>query len=87
MKVINALSGAEIAIDNILGLYTGSPPALSDQQWHKTDIFEKELTDRIYPKELVLHELNLLQNGYHFWAKIDEGHPEGACWFPVRIEQ
>ena len=86
MKVINELSGTEIAVDNILALYTGSPPALSDQNGYPADAFEKDLPDRIHPKELVLHELNLLQNGYNFWAKIDDGRPEGACWFPVRIE-
>jgi len=87
MKVINGLSNAEIAIDNILALYTGSPPNFSAKHWHKAPEFEKDLPDRIYPKELVLHELNLLQNGYDFWAKIDDDPSEGACWFPVRIEQ
>ena len=87
MKVINVLSGAEITIDDILALYTVSPPQFSAQHWHKAVVFEKDLPDRIYPKELVLHELNLLQNGYDFWAKIDEDLPESPCWFPVRIEQ
>jgi hypothetical protein len=86
MKVIHVLSGAEISIDDILALYTGSPPPFSAQCWHKAAVFEKDLPDRIYPKELILHELNLLQNGYDFWVKIDDGRPEGACWFPVRID-
>jgi hypothetical protein len=86
MKVINVLSGAEISIDDILALYTGSPPPLSVQHRHKAAAFEKELPDRVYPKELVLHELNLLQNGYDFWVKVDDGQLEGACWFPVRID-
>ena len=48
--------------------------------------FEKELVDVIHPRELVLHELNLLHDGYDFWAKIDDGGPEGPCWLPVHIE-
>jgi hypothetical protein len=87
MKVINILSDTEIAIDDILALYTGSSPKLSAQHWHKAPEFEQDLPERIYPKELVLHELNLLQNGYNFWAKIDDDPSEGARWFPVRIEQ
>ena len=86
MKVINELSQAEIAIDDILALYTGVPPGLSAQCRHPAAAFEKDLPDRIHPKELVLHELNLLHDGFAFWVKLDDGRPEGAGWFPVRIE-
>jgi hypothetical protein len=87
MKVINLLSDTEIAIDDILALYTGYPPKFSAQHQYKAPEFEQDLPDRIYPKELVLHELNLLQNGYDFWVKIDDDPQDGPCWFPVRIEQ
>lgn len=87
MKVTNMLSGAVIAVDDILALYTGSLPPFSAQHWHKAAVFEKDLPGRIHPKELVLHELNLLPSGYEVWAKIDDGRFEGACWFPVRIER
>ena len=87
MKILNQLSGNEIVVDDILALYTGPFPQLSTQRWHPEATFEKDLPDRICPHELVLHELNLLHDGYDFWAKLDDGRPEGPGWFPVRIER
>lgn len=86
MKVINDLSGVEIATDDMLALYTGSFPRPLEQRRYEAADFEEELPEPIYPKELVLHELNLLQNGFDFWVKIDDGRPEGPGWFPVHVE-
>lgn len=86
MKVINALSGGEIAIDDLLALYTGSTPHELEQRRYGAAEFEEELLEDIYTRDLVLHELNLLQNGFDFWAKIDDGRPEGPGWLPVRME-
>ncbi|MEJ2096310.1 MAG: hypothetical protein P8Y38_04030 [Deltaproteobacteria bacterium] len=87
MKVINNLTGAEIRIEGILALYTGIPPRAQAKRRHACAEFEKGLVDRIHPRELVLHELNLLHDGFEFWAKIEEGRSEGPCWLPVHIEQ
>ena len=87
MKVIDELSAVEIDVDHILALYTGSPPPLPSRRWYTAGEFEKVLPDRIHPKELILHELNLLQPGYDCWAKVDDGRPEGTRWLPVRVER
>ena len=87
MKVINDLTGAEIRIEEILALYTGISPQVPARHRLAAAEFEKGLLDRIHPRELVLHELNLLHDGFDFWAKMDDGRPEGPCWVPVHIEQ
>ena len=87
MKIINKLTGLEIAIDDMQSIYTGPEKSFTRDRHYPVDEFEKDLPDRIFTKDLVLHELNLLPSGYDFWAKIDVGRPEGADWFPVRIEK
>jgi hypothetical protein len=87
MKIINKLSGLEIAGDDMQSIYTGPEKSFSRDRHYPASEFEKDLPDRIFTKDLVLHELNLLHTGYDFWAKIDYGDTEGANWVPVRIEK
>lgn len=87
MRIINKLTGQEIAVDDVQSIYTGPEQNFSRDRHYPAREFEKDLPDRIFDQDLVLHELNLLHPGYDFWAKIDVGDPEGADWFPVRIEK
>ena len=86
MKIINKLTGLEITADVMESIYTGPEANLAVDRSYPADEFEKDLPDRIFPKELILHELNLLHAGYDFWVKIDEAGAAGASWFPARIE-
>lgn len=87
MKVVNMLDGTEVEIEAIRAVYTGPQPDLSDKVPQASDIFEKSVPARILPRDLVLHELNLLQIGFTFWVKIDAASGAGdEIWAPVRID-
>ena len=85
MKVINLLDRAEVEVESILAIYTGPLQDLSNDAPLQPDIFEKSIHDRILPRELVLHEINLLQAGFRLWIKIDAASGEGAVWVPARL--
>ncbi|MCG6909352.1 MAG: hypothetical protein LJE94_04420 [Deltaproteobacteria bacterium] len=86
MKVVNRLDNSELKPDQILSVYTGQAFGLADDSAYETDRFEASVPDRIMPRELVLHELNLLQIGFTFWVKIDTATGGGAKWVPARID-
>ena len=85
MKVVSLLDGTEIETESILAIYTGPVHGLSDDAPQQPDIFENAIQDRILPKDLVLHEVNLLQVGFTFWIKIDAASGNGPVWVPVKM--
>ena len=86
MKVINTLRATEINIDRIVSIYTGTAPDVTPDTPQSADAFEALLSERIIPQDLVLHELNLLQNGFTFWVKIHDPQSGEAVWVPARID-
>jgi hypothetical protein len=50
------------------------------------EVFETSVHDRIMTRDLVLHELNLLQVGFLFWIKIDAASGQGVVWVPARLD-
>jgi hypothetical protein len=86
MKVINLLAGTEVEIDRIQAMYTGSLHALRDDVPHAPESFEKSVPERIMPRDLVLHELNLLQVGFTFWIKLSGAPGEGMVWVPAKMD-
>jgi len=86
MKVINTLQANEINVDKIVAIYTGTVPNVTGNTPRSADRFEALLPERIIPQELVLHELNLLQNGFTFWVKIQDARSGEAVWVPARID-
>lgn len=86
MKVINLLEGADVEIDSILAMYTGPLQGLSNDTPQEPEIFEMSVSERIMPRDLVWHELNLLQVGFMFWIKIDAAPGEGVVWVPARVD-
>ena len=86
MKVVNRLDNSEVEIDRILCIYTGPAPGLDEDVACETERFESSVRDRIMPRELVLHEVNLLPTGFTFWIKIDAGAVGGERWVPARID-
>ena len=85
MKIINLLDGAEVEMESILAIYTGPLQDLDNDAPLQPDVFEKSIHDRILPRDLVLHEINLLQAGFRFWMKIDAAPGESVVWVPARM--
>ena len=85
MKIINLLDGAEVEMESILAIYTGPLQDLDKDTPLEPDIFEKSIHDRILPRDLVLHEINLLHAGFTFWMKIDAAPGESVVWVPARM--
>ena len=86
MKVVNLLDGADVETESILAIYTGSLQGLNNDAALEPEVFEKSVHDRIMTRDLVLHELNLLQIGFRFWIKIDAASGEGMVWVPARLD-
>ena len=86
MRVVNRLNATEIDVDHILCIYTGTVQGLADDAAQPADRFEKSLPERIIAQDLVLHELNLLQNGFTFWVKLKDVPLDDAIWIPARID-
>ena len=87
MKVVNRLNGTEVDVEGILAVYTGPQPELGVSESHGAGIFEQAVSARILPRDLVLHELNLLQVGFTFWIKINAAPGGGSeIWVPARID-
>ena len=86
VKIINRLSNKEIPLDDILALYTGEVADIREDQVIASVAFEKNRSDEMVEKDLVLHELNLLQGRYEFWVKIMDNDANQPYWFPARID-
>jgi len=86
MKVINTLREDEIDIDSIAAIYTGTAPDVAGDAPRNAERFEAMLSERIIPQDLVLHELNLLQIGFTFWAKLHDPQSGETFWVPARMD-
>lgn len=86
MKIINRLSNKEMALDDILALYTGEIEAFGNKDRVDPKTFENVHLDDLVEKNLVLHELNLLQRGYTFWAKAVDPDSGDIFWYPAKVE-
>ena len=84
MKIINLLDGVEVEVESILAMYTGPLEGLSSDAPMTLEAFEQSISDRILPRDLVLHEVNLLQTGFVFWIKIEWAPGEGVVWVPAK---
>lgn len=87
MKIINMLNATQIDMDHILGVYTGPVQGLDGNAPQEADAFEKSVPERIIPRDLVLHELNLLQVGFEFWIKVNEARSGSTVWVPARMDR
>jgi len=85
MKVVNLLDGTEVEMESILAMYTGSLQGLNNDAALEPEVFEKSVHGRIMTRDLVLHELNLLQSGFIFWIKIDPVPGDGVVWVPAKM--
>ena len=85
MKVVNLLNGTEVEMESILAIYTGPLQGLNNDTALEPEVFETLVHDRIITRDLVLHELNLLQIGFTFWIKIDAESGDVAVWAPARL--
>lgn len=86
MKVVNLLEGTDVEMESILAIYTGPLQGLNNDAALEPEVFEKSIHERIMTRDLVLHELNLLQIGFMFWIKIDAVSGEGMVWVPARLD-
>jgi hypothetical protein len=86
MKVVNLLDGTAVEMESILAIYTGPLQGLNSDAALEPEVFETSVNDRIMTRDLVLHELNLLQIGFRFWIKIDASQGKGMVWVPARLD-
>jgi hypothetical protein len=86
MKVVNLLDGTAVEMESILAIYTGPLQGLNSDAALEPEVFEMSVHDRIMTRDLVLHELNLLQIGFRFWIKIDASQGKGMVWVPARLD-
>jgi hypothetical protein len=85
MKVVNLLDGTAVEMASILAIYTGPLQGLNHDAALAPDVFEASIHDRILPRDLVLHEVNLLPVGYMFWIKIEPASGDGMVWLPAKM--
>ena len=86
MKVVNLLDEIEVEMESILAIYTGPLQGLKNDAALEPEVFETSVHDRIMTRDLVLHEINLLQIGFIFWIKIGAAQGKGMVWVPARLD-